>query len=222
MKIKKWMALGIVSSLGMGGAASLSAQPAGQDQQQRPGQQQAGQQRPGQQLGQQPGQQQQRQLGGQQQAGLDHQQHGQMSQSHRASKLIGRDVKSSDGQEIGELKDVTFNQQGQIFALVELDDDRMAVLPWQKIDAKSAAGEDEDLKVNTTKESITRGPTITEEAFANLNNPQFTRQVYSHYQVQPPAAVGGIGGVERGAGQQRQEQQRPQLQQQPGQPGERD
>src|SRR5512139_3120057 len=53
----------------------------------------------------------------------------------RASDLIGRTAQDTQGKEIGDIKDVSFNQQGEIFAFVDVGNGKWAAVPWQVVNS---------------------------------------------------------------------------------------
>jgi hypothetical protein len=136
----------------------------------------------------------------------------------RASKVIGKDTQTSDNQKAGEIKDVVFNQQGEIFALVDIGSSKLAVVPWQSINAASVKGT-QNATINTTQQALKSGPAVTKDQWGALDNPSFTQGVYTYYHVQAPGAMGGAGspgGASQGQGSsQDQQQQQQQQQQQP-------
>jgi ribosomal 30S subunit maturation factor RimM len=126
----------------------------------------------------------------------------QSEEFFRASDLTGKNVYDSQNQKIGEIKNIVFNQAGNIFALVNIGHDRLAVMPWQAFNAPSAKGK-QNLMVNTTAKEVQSAPVVTENQWGALNNPNFVEGVYSYYHVKAPTAEGGAsspGGTERGKG----------------------
>ncbi|HYG35973.1 MAG TPA: PRC-barrel domain-containing protein [Clostridia bacterium] len=148
----------------------------------------------------------------------------QTQEFFRASTLVGKNAQDSKGQTLGEIKEITFNQQGEIFALVDIGNGKWAAVPWQAVNTASAKGE-QNLTINASQQQLKAGPNVTEDQWGSLNNPSFTQGIYTHYKVQSPTAQGGASspsGMSQGQGssdpQQQQEQQRQQEQQQQQQP----
>jgi hypothetical protein len=126
----------------------------------------------------------------------------QAQEFFRASDLTGKNIQDSANQKIGEIKNIVFNQTGNIFALVDIGRDRLAVVPWQAFNAPSAKGK-QNLVVNTTAKEVQSAPVVTENQWGALNNPSFVEGVYSYYHVKAPTAEGGAsspGGTEQGKG----------------------
>ena len=126
--------------------------------------------------------------------------------SFQASKVIGKRVKSVQGEEIGRISDLVINpQSAETFALVDLGRRRgMAPIPWQLINMGSQ--DQKELIVNKPKEVLNSAPTVTEQQWSNLNDPKFTQRIYAYYGVQPPSAMGASGqvpeGTQKGSGSQ--------------------
>ncbi len=159
--------------------------------------------------------------GGQQASGGSQQL--QRSQFFRASDVLNKSAKTANGQDLGKVKDITFNQSGQIFALIDLGNNRYAAVPWQLVNTTASLGS-KDLVINTTKLALTSGPAVTKDNWGTLNNPAFVQQLYAHYNVQQQGgtamggAGGGAGGTSQGQGQSQQPEQQPTGQQQQQQP----
>jgi hypothetical protein len=142
----------------------------------------------------------------------------QAQEFFRASKIIGKSTQTTDNQKVGSIKDVVFNQQGEIFALVDVGNSRLAVVPWQAISATTLKGS-QNATINTTQQALKSGPAVTKDQWGSLDNPSFTQGVYTYYHLQPPSATGGAsspGGASQGQGSdQGQPQPQEQNQNQP-------
>jgi sporulation protein YlmC with PRC-barrel domain len=124
----------------------------------------------------------------------------QTQEFFRASDLTGKNVQDSANQKIGEIKNIVFNQGGNVFALVDVGRNRLAVVPWQAFSPPSAKGK-QNLLVNMTAKEVEAGPVVTETQWGALNNPTFVEGVYSYYHVKPAMEQGGAtspGGTEQG------------------------
>src|SRR6185369_16915263 len=60
-------------------------------------------------------------------------QQAQAQEFFRASNLIGKSTQDSKGTKLGTLKDVVFNQQGEVFAFVDIGGGKWAAVPWQVV-----------------------------------------------------------------------------------------
>src|SRR4051812_45778425 len=74
--------------------------------------------------------------------------------SFQASKVIGKKVKSAQGDEIGKISDLVINPQtSETFAMVDLGRRRgMAPIPWQLINM--GAPDQKDVMVNKPKDVL--------------------------------------------------------------------
>jgi len=108
----------------------------------------------------------------------------------RASNIIGKTAQDSKAQKLGSIKDVVFNQQGEIFAFVDIGGGKWAAGPWQVVNPNSAKGKD-NVVLNTTQQQLKSAPSVAKDQWGALNNPAFAQGIYSYYQVQAPTATGG-------------------------------
>ncbi len=133
-------------------------------------------------------------------------QQAQAQEFFRASDIIGKSAQTRDNQKIGSVKDVVFNQSGQVFALIDVGNSRWAAVPWEVVNVASAKGK-QNLTINTTQQALKSGPVVTENQWGALDNPSFVQGIYSYYHIESPSAAGGSstpGGANQG--QEKQEQ----------------
>ena len=118
----------------------------------------------------------------------------------RASDLIGKATQDSKGAKVGDIKEITFNQQGEVFAFVDVGSGKYAVVPWQAINVATAKGRG-NVALNATEQQLKAGPAVTKDQWGSLNNPKFVQGCYAYYNIQAPAATGGAsspGGSSQG------------------------
>jgi hypothetical protein len=138
----------------------------------------------------------------------------QAQEFFRASKIVGKSAQDTSGQKLGSIKEIVFNKQGEILALVDVGNDRWATVPWQLVNTESAKG-NQNLTLNTTAQALKAAPAVTKDQWGALDNPSFTQGIYAYYHLQPPTQTGGAstpGGASQGQGsseQQQQQQQQP-------------
>ncbi len=130
---------------------------------------------------------------------------GQTQQFFHAKNLIGQEAKNTQDQKLGKIEDVVFNPQtGEIFAAVGAGRDRYALVPWQAMTVATGKHGKEEVTLNTTKQALDSGPILSADQWQKLNEPTFVQSIYSHYNLQPPGAMGGAGsptgGTSSGAG----------------------
>lgn len=118
-------------------------------------------------------------------------QSGQSQQFYHAKDLIGKSAKDTQGQKVGSIHDLIFNpQNGETFAAIGVGSGRYALVPWQAMSVTGTSGK-EEVTLNTSKDKLQSAPTVKSDEWQNLNNPSFTQSIYSHYNLQPPSAMGG-------------------------------
>lgn len=121
----------------------------------------------------------------------------------RATQVVGKNTQDSKGNKVGEIQDIAFNQQGQMFAFVDVGGGKWAVVPWQALKPETAKGKG-NVTLNATEQQLKAGPAVTKDQWGSLNNPQFVQGCYAYYHVQAPAATGGAsspGGTSQSQGQ---------------------
>jgi hypothetical protein len=120
---------------------------------------------------------------------------GQSSQFYHSRMLLGREAKDSTGQNVGSIHDIVFNpQNGEVFAAIGVNSGKYTLVPWQAltVNPTNARGK-EQVTVNTTKQELESAPAVSGTEWQQLNNSAFTLSIYSHYNLQPPSAMGGTG-----------------------------
>lgn len=123
----------------------------------------------------------------------------------RLSTLMDTDIKSSTGENLGELEDVILNPQtGEIkFAVLGRGGflgfgEKLVPVPWKAIDVKS----EREFSLKMDKEKLKDAPTVDKQ-YSNLDQPGYTVTIYRFFAVPEPSAVGGAEtpeGIESGTG----------------------
>lgn len=108
----------------------------------------------------------------------------------RSSQMVGKHTQDSKGNKVGEIQDIAFNQQGQMFAFVDVGGGKWAVVPWQALKPETAKGRG-NVTINATEQQMKAGPAVSKDQWGSLNNPQFVQGCYAYYHVPAPAAAGG-------------------------------
>lgn len=122
----------------------------------------------------------------------------------RLSNLMGANVKSSDGQSLGEIEDIVMNPNTrQIqFAIVGkggflgMGEKRVPV-PWQSVSITRTPDQGlfdkPNLVVNLDRKKLEGAPSMQKDKqFSELNQPDYIISVYRFYQIEPVQA-GGTG-----------------------------
>ena len=131
------------------------------------------------------------------------------NQPLRASKLIGANVKTQTGENLGQIEDVVVNpQHGKIDFAVISKEDKLIPVPWKLLSssqAPSRIGLPSMQQVAFTfqgeKEKFDSAPSFEKSRWTDMNQPGWSQRVYSHYGVEGESGVGGTGsGTSTGPG----------------------
>src|SRR5437879_6310036 len=120
----------------------------------------------------------------------------------QASKIVGTKVKSSQGEEIGVVKDVVLDRNTGCMAYTVLSTGgtgarvsaggKMVAVPWAVYSPTSNVSE---LTVTVDRERIYNAPVFDYARIEEYSRPEYISSVYSYYGVSPGAAVGvGVSG----------------------------
>jgi sporulation protein YlmC with PRC-barrel domain len=119
----------------------------------------------------------------------------------QTSKVIGKKVKSSQGEEIGVVKDVVLDRNGCIAYTVlstggggarVSGGGKTVAVPWT---VYSPAPDLSELTVTVDRERIYNAPVFDYARIEEYSRPDYITNVYSYYGVSPGAAVGvGVSG----------------------------
>jgi len=120
----------------------------------------------------------------------------------QASKIVGTKVKSSQGEEIGVIKDVVLDRNTGCMAYTVLSTGgtgarvsaggKMVAVPWAVYSPTSDLSE---LTVTVDRERIYSAPVFDYARIEEYSRPDYITNVYSYYGVSPGAAVGvGVSG----------------------------
>ena len=107
----------------------------------------------------------------------------------RAGGLVGKEAQGSRGESLGTIKDVAFNQQGQVFALIDIGDGRLVPVPWKLANVASTKGRT-PVGFSVSGEAIRQAPVVTADQWGELDNPNLTDGILAYYRDQAAAASG--------------------------------
>jgi sporulation protein YlmC with PRC-barrel domain len=108
----------------------------------------------------------------------------------RASRLLGKEAQSAKGESLGPIKDVVFNQQGEVFILLDMGEGRLAPVPWRYAILSSSKGRQKVI-LSTSGAALREAPIVVEDQWGELDNPNFTQGIYAYYQAATFTASGG-------------------------------
>ena len=111
-----------------------------------------------------------------------------------AENLVGRDVRSKDGKNAGEIDGLVLDlPQGEVvYALIgsggdlDIGSDRIAV-PFGVLETPFPADEDAALTINQDLSKLRTGTRLTEDRFSDLGNQTTMKQVYGAYGIALPS-----------------------------------
>ena len=119
----------------------------------------------------------------------------------RASKLMGINVSSKEGESLGQVQDLLFDPEtGKIrFALVGKGfmaglGERLFPIPWQAVNVRS----EREFALNVDKEKLKSAPLWSQSDF---DQPDYVVRIYRFYELEPQTGVGGFTGEQSGQGE---------------------
>jgi sporulation protein YlmC with PRC-barrel domain len=120
----------------------------------------------------------------------------------RASKLIGVNVTSKDGENLGQVQDLVMDPlTGKIrFALVGKGfmaglGEKLLPVPWKAVNVQS----ERQFALNVDKSKWASAPALSETD--NMDQPDYVIRIYRFYDLEPQTDVGGFSGQQSGQGQ---------------------
>ena len=117
-------------------------------------------------------------------------------QFFHSKNLVGLTAKDTRGEKLGKIDDIVMNpKNGESFATIGIGEGRYTLVPSQALSMSAGTGflGRDEVTVNSSKEMVQSGPVVGRNDWKNLDNPSFTQNIYSHYKLQAPPAVGGVG-----------------------------
>ena len=118
-----------------------------------------------------------------------------------ASKIVGTRVKSSDGQEVGTIKDVVLDRNSGCMAYTVVSSGggggnapggKTVAVPWAVYSPTSDLSE---LTVTVDRQRIYNAPLFDYARVDEYSRPEYITNIYSYYGVSPGAAAGvGVSG----------------------------
>ncbi|MCI0743864.1 MAG: PRC-barrel domain-containing protein [Verrucomicrobia subdivision 3 bacterium] len=114
---------------------------------------------------------------------------GSFKNAHKASELMGMNVKNASDQGIGDIANLGIDLPGGRVAFVILGtggvlgagDKQYAIPP----NAFTLGADNKSLVINLDKEKLANAPQITADTWRQLSDPRFAARVYQHYGKQP-------------------------------------
>jgi sporulation protein YlmC with PRC-barrel domain len=104
--------------------------------------------------------------------------------SHRASKIIGTEVRTRSGEKVGDIRDLVLDDQGRVvLAIVSSGGllglgDRLHAVPWDLL----AAGDRDDRVIGIDKARLALAPGFSSRTWPNLNDERWQADNRRHYE----------------------------------------
>ena len=104
--------------------------------------------------------------------------------SHRATKIIGAQVRTRGGEKVGDIRDLVLDDQGRVvLAIVSSGGllglgDRLHAVPWDLL----AAGEHDDRILGIDKARLEAAPGFSSRTWPNLNDERWQADNRRHYE----------------------------------------
>lgn len=112
----------------------------------------------------------------------------QQVELRRASKCIGAEIRGTDNEKLGDIKDFAVDSRAgkAKFAIISTGGlagigDTVRAVPFK---ALRFTAENAPIRLNITKANFEQAPTIDENAWDRLSNSEFSNSLYKHYNVQ--------------------------------------
>ncbi len=118
----------------------------------------------------------------------------------RASKAIGAEVKTAQGEKLGKISDLILNPtSGKVdFAVLDWNS-KLVPVPWQFFNASQTTGRTSFLSPTSSELTFTAqidtsklqsAPTIDKSRWTDIQQPGWSQKVYSYFGVQPRSSSG--------------------------------
>src|SRR5262249_5010940 len=112
---------------------------------------------------------------------------------YRASKLIGADVENPQGKNLGDIKDVVLDNQGQIrYAVLSFGGfmgmgEKYFAVPWPALRAVEGQqpAERDRFVLNVDQEKLKKAPGFDKNNWPNMADRSWGEQVYAYYGITP-------------------------------------
>lgn len=95
--------------------------------------------------------------------------------THRASRIIGTDVRNKRGDKVGDVKDIVLDKNGTIsYAIVATGGflgmgDRLHAVPWSALDTKGK----KDFFIDIDKDALKKAPSFTSRDWPNFTDEEW-------------------------------------------------
>jgi sporulation protein YlmC with PRC-barrel domain len=121
----------------------------------------------------------------------------------KVSELMDKNIKDQQGQEIGTVKDVLVNEQGEAKYLIFSKEDKMIPVPWEA--AKLQVRQDE-ITAQLDEQKLANAPSFEEGQWPQFES-NYEQQIHGYYGTemrQPGMQPGTQPGMQPGVQQERE------------------
>lgn len=107
---------------------------------------------------------------------------------HKASDLIGQDVYSQQGKDLGEIQNLVIAQDGQVQYIILSRGgiagvgESLVPVPWQ---AANLQQRQDRLTASISEQQLQNAPAFDNDHWAQINNPGYEQRVHSYFGTQP-------------------------------------
>jgi len=124
-----------------------------------------------------------------------------MAMNYDVNRLIGTQVKNSDGEGLGSINDFVFDQGGRVIFAVLDHESRFVAIPYSALSISGAKAEEARVVLNVDREKLDAAPEF--DRTKAMTDRKWAGDVYRYFGQQPywtevepqPATVPGSGGV---------------------------
>ncbi len=124
-----------------------------------------------------------------------------MAMDYDVNRLIGTQVKNSDGERLGSINDFVFDQEGRVIFAVLDREDRFVAIPFSALSISGAAPEEARVVLNVDKQKLDGAPEF--DRTKAMTDRRWASDVYRYFGQQPywtepeaqPETAPGPGGV---------------------------
>ena len=111
--------------------------------------------------------------------------------------MTGRPSRDAQNRSMGLIDHIVARSPESAVAEIALANGRYVMVPWTSLDKEQNRGGETLVRINSTAEQISSGPTIAGNDWqkADVGNPQFIQSLYAHYNI-PGKTETAVGAAE--------------------------
>jgi len=115
---------------------------------------------------------------------------------HKADDLMGKNVVSQDGEELGSIDNLVISENGQVEYIILSRGGVLGVggdmipVPWDA--ANLQKDQDDQLRADLTEQQLEGAPSFDGDNWAQISSPEYEQQVHSYFGTEQRQEEGGI------------------------------